>query len=63
MKNYLLKHIKLLIIKQYNYTELTVLEFSRGIGTRGHRDTCPTPPLFFFESIKSALFMMKSALL
>ncbi len=29
-KNYLLKHIKLLIIKQYNYTELTLLEFSRG---------------------------------
>ena len=51
-KNYLLKHIKLLIIKQYDYTEITfLLEFSRGIGTRGHRGTCPPPPLYliFFK--------------
>ena len=26
MKNYLPKHIKLLIVKQYNYTELTLLD-------------------------------------
>ena len=38
-----------MIIKQYiNYTELTLLEFSRGIGTRGHRGTCP-PYLFFLK--------------